>query len=190
MFDSLWLHGLQHTRLPCPSPSPRVCSNSCLLSQWCHPSISCSVAPFSSCLQSFPSSGSFPVSKLFASGGQWVMVKKWRVVWNWISSQNLRCGQWWLITQEGQQGSWWMSEVCAPVLCQLDAVFRVQLLECFSETRWPRSKLKTCSVDFPGGLVVESTCQCRSHRFDPWSRKIPHASEQLSLCTTTAEPVL
>ena len=56
--------------LPCPSPSPRACSNSCPLSQWCHPTISSSVAPFSSCLQSFPASGSFPVSQLFASGGQ------------------------------------------------------------------------------------------------------------------------
>ena len=62
-------HGLQHTRLPCPSLSPRVCSNSCLLSQWCHPTILWSVIPFSSCLQSFPASGSFPMSQLFASGG-------------------------------------------------------------------------------------------------------------------------
>ena len=56
-------------RLPCPSPSPRVCSNSCLLSRWCHPTISSSVTSFSSCPQSFPASGSFPVSWLFASGG-------------------------------------------------------------------------------------------------------------------------
>ena len=62
-------HGLQHTRLPCPSLSPRVCSNSCLLSKWCHPTILWSVIPFSSCLQSFPASGSFPMSQLFASGG-------------------------------------------------------------------------------------------------------------------------
>ena len=52
--DSLWPHGLQHARLPCPSPSPRVCSNSCPLTWWCHPTISSSVVPFSSCLQSFP----------------------------------------------------------------------------------------------------------------------------------------
>ena len=58
------------SRLPCPSLFPRVCSNSCLLSQWCHPSISCSVAPFSSCLQSFPASGSFPTIRLLASNGQ------------------------------------------------------------------------------------------------------------------------
>ena len=67
--DSLWLHGLQHTRIPCPSPTPRVYANSCPLSQWCHPTISSSVVPFS-CLQSFPASGSFPVSQFFTSGGQ------------------------------------------------------------------------------------------------------------------------
>ena len=70
MSDSLWAHGPQHTRLPCPKPSPRVYSNSCPLSQWCHPTISFSVVPFSSCLQSFPASGSFPMSQLFTSGGQ------------------------------------------------------------------------------------------------------------------------
>ena len=67
--DYLWPHGLQHARLPCP-PSPRVRSNSCPLSQWCHPTISSSVAPFFFCLQSFPASGFFPKSQLFASGGQ------------------------------------------------------------------------------------------------------------------------
>ena len=68
--DSLWPHGLQHARLPCPSPTPRACSNSCPLSWWHHSTISSSVIPFSSCLQSFPASGSFPVSQFFASGGQ------------------------------------------------------------------------------------------------------------------------
>ena len=72
--DSLWPHGLQHARPPCPSPTPGVYSNSCPLSWWCHPTISSSVVPFSSCLQSFPASGSFPVSHLFASGGQSVGV--------------------------------------------------------------------------------------------------------------------
>ena len=66
----LWPHGLQHARLPCPSPTPRACPNSCPLSQWCHPTISSSVIPFSSCLQSFPASESFPMSQFFASGGQ------------------------------------------------------------------------------------------------------------------------
>ena len=69
MSDSLWPHGLQHGRRLCPSLSLRVCSNSCSLNWWCHPPISSSVAPFSSCPQSFPASGSFPVSRLFASGG-------------------------------------------------------------------------------------------------------------------------
>ena len=68
--SSLPLRGLQHTMLPCPSLSPRAYSNSCLLSRWCHPTISTSVVPFSSCSQSFPASGSFPVSPFLASGGQ------------------------------------------------------------------------------------------------------------------------
>ena len=68
--DSLRPHGLQHARPPCPSPTPGVYSNSSPLSLWCHPTISSPVVPFSSRLQSFPASGSFPVSRLFASGGQ------------------------------------------------------------------------------------------------------------------------
>ena len=70
MSDFLWLHGLYHTRLPCPSPSPRAFSNSRPLSRWCHPTILSSVVPFYFCLQSFPASGSFPMSWLFISGGQ------------------------------------------------------------------------------------------------------------------------
>ena len=68
--DSLWPHGLQHARPPCPSPIPGVHSNSCPLSRWCHPAISSSVVPFSSCPQSLPESGSFPMSQLFAWGRQ------------------------------------------------------------------------------------------------------------------------
>ena len=70
MSDSLQPHGLQRNSLPCPSPTPGACSNSCPLNRWCHPTISSSVVPFSSCLQSFPASGSFQMSRLFASGGQ------------------------------------------------------------------------------------------------------------------------
>ena len=70
MSDSLWLHGLQDARLPCPSPSPGACSNSCPSSQWCHPTISSSVIPFFSCFQSCPASGSFQLSQFFTSGGQ------------------------------------------------------------------------------------------------------------------------
>ena len=72
--DSLRPHRLQHTRLPCPSPSPRACSNSCPSSRWYHPTISFSVILFSSCLQSFLVSGSFTVSQFFASGGQSIRV--------------------------------------------------------------------------------------------------------------------
>ena len=69
MSNSSWPHGLQHTRTPCPSPTPWVYSNSCPLSRWCHPTISSSVVPFS-CHQSFPESGFFQMSQLFSSGGQ------------------------------------------------------------------------------------------------------------------------
>ena len=74
MSDSLQPHGLQHARTPCPSPTTGVYSNSCPLSRWYHPTISSSVIPFSSCLQSFPASGSFQISQFFVSGGQSIEV--------------------------------------------------------------------------------------------------------------------
>ena len=70
MSNSLQLHELQHTRIPCPSPTPGACSNTCPSSRWCHPAISTSVITFSSCLQSLPASGSLPMSQFFTSGGQ------------------------------------------------------------------------------------------------------------------------
>ena len=70
VFNSLRPHGQQHSRPPCPSPTAGVYPNSCPLSRWCHPTISSSVIPFSSCPQTFPASGSFPMSQLFVSGGQ------------------------------------------------------------------------------------------------------------------------
>ena len=70
VYNSLWPHGLQHIRPPCPSPTPGAYSNSCPLNRWCHPTISSSVVPFSSSLQSFPASGSFQMSQFFASGAQ------------------------------------------------------------------------------------------------------------------------
>ena len=76
MSDSLWPHELKYTRLPCPSPTPRACSNSCPSSRWCCPTISLSVVPFSSCLQSFPASGPFPMSQFFAPGSQSIGVSK------------------------------------------------------------------------------------------------------------------
>ena len=74
LYLTLWPHGLQHSRLPCPSPTPGAYSNSCPSSQWCHPTISSSVIPFSSCLQSFPASGSFQMTQFFTSGGQSIEV--------------------------------------------------------------------------------------------------------------------
>ena len=71
---TLWPHGLQHSRPPCPLPTPRACSNSYPLNRWCHPTISSSVIPFSSHLQSFPTSRSFPISQFFPSGGQSIRV--------------------------------------------------------------------------------------------------------------------
>ena len=101
MSDSLWCYRLQHSRLPCPSPTPRACSNSCPLSWWGHPTISSSVIPFSSCLQSFPASGSFPMRQFFSSGGQSIGVsasasvlpmniQDWFPFWwtGWISLQS------------------------------------------------------------------------------------------------------
>ena len=70
MSDSLQPHGLQHARLLCTSPTPGACSNSCPSRRWCHPTISSSVIPFSSCFQSLPASESFPMSQCFTSGGQ------------------------------------------------------------------------------------------------------------------------
>ena len=72
--NSLWSHEPQHARPPCPSPTPRIHPNPCPLSRWCHPNISSSVIPDSSCLQSFPASGSFQMSQLLASGGQCIGV--------------------------------------------------------------------------------------------------------------------
>ena len=74
MSNSLWTHKLQHARLPCPFLSPRVCSNSCPLSRWCHPTISSFMTPFSSCPQCFLTSGFFPINQLFASGVGWSFI--------------------------------------------------------------------------------------------------------------------
>ena len=98
--NSLWPCESQHTRPPCPSPTPRVHPNPCPSSEWCHPTISSSVIPFPFCPQSFPASGSFPMSQLFASGGQSIGVsastsvlpmntQDWSLEWTvWISLQS------------------------------------------------------------------------------------------------------
>ena len=106
--NSLWPHELQHPRSPCPSPTPEALSNSCPSSWWCHPTISSSVVPFSSSLQSFPSSGSFPMSQFFTSGGQSIGVSALASVlpmniqdwfplgWTgWISLQSMGLSKYW-----------------------------------------------------------------------------------------------
>ena len=75
--DSLWPHGLQHARLPCPSPTPGAYLKSCPSSRWCHPTISSSVVPFSYCLQSFPASRSFPMTQFFTTGGRSIIGIHW-----------------------------------------------------------------------------------------------------------------
>ena len=93
MSDSLRPHEPQHARPPCPSPTPGVYPDSCPLSQWCHPTISSSVVPFSPCLQSFPASGSFQMSQLFAAGGQCISFQQfdgdrsWSELWGFIIFQ-------------------------------------------------------------------------------------------------------
>ena len=78
--DFLWPHGLQHARLPCPSPTPGACSNSCPSSRWCHPAISSSVIPFSSRLQSFPASWSFQMSQFFEAGSNYIWLLYWDII--------------------------------------------------------------------------------------------------------------
>ena len=89
MSNSLQPHGLQHARLPCLSPSPRVPSHLCPSSQWCHPNISSSVVPFSSCHQSFPASGSFPMSPFFTSGGKSLAFQPQHQSFQWIFRTDL-----------------------------------------------------------------------------------------------------
>ena len=86
MSDSLWPHGLQHARLSCPSPIPGACSNSCSLSWWCHPAISSSVMTFSSYLQSFPASGSFPVSQFSLTESRSIVSSHWQRVDQYTSN--------------------------------------------------------------------------------------------------------
>ena len=87
--DSLRPHESQHSRPPCPSPTPRVHPNSCALSRWCHPAISSSVVPFSSCPQSLPASGSFPMSQLFTWDGQSIGVSASNQSFQWTSRTDL-----------------------------------------------------------------------------------------------------
>ena len=147
MSDALRPHGLKHARLPLPSPSPWGCSNSYPLSHWCHPTISSSVAHFSSCPQSLPASGTFPMSRLFASGGQ-----------SWIFSFSI-CPS---------------NEYSGLISFRIDW-FDLFSRETVSKGIW-LMKLPD-SPDFPGGTgSKEPACQCRRRkrcRFNPCVRKNP-----------------
>ena len=128
MSDSLQPHGLHHSRLPYPSPSPGICSNSCPLSQWCHPTILSSVIPFSSFLQSFPASGCFLMSWLLASGGQSIGVSASASVLlmniqNWFP---LGWTAWISLQSKGLSRVFSNTSSKASILCCL-AFFKVQL---------------------------------------------------------------
>ena len=121
--DSLWPHEPGHTRPPCPSPTPGVYPNACPLSQWCHPTISSSVVPFSNCPQSFPASGSFQMSQLFTSGAQNIGVSASTSVLP-MNSQDWTPLGWtgWISLQ-----SRGLSRVCSNTTVQMHQLFGAQL---------------------------------------------------------------
>ena len=155
--DSLQTHGWQHARPPCPSLPPRACSNPCPLSQWCHPTISSSVMSFSSCCQSFPASGSFPMSQLFASGGQSIGVS--------ASTSVLPMN-----TQEWSPLGWtgWISLQSKG----LSRVFNTTV-----QKHQPSTNKTATTWDFPGGtLVKDPPCNAGdAGSILAWGTKIPHA---------------
>ena len=136
MSNSLQSHGLQHARLPCPSPSPGICSNSCLLSWWCHPTISSSVVPFSSCPQSFPASGSFPVSQLFVSGGHHIKSFSFSISPSskYLGLISLRIDLFDLLTVQGTLKSLLQHHSSKALVLWCSAFFIVQLLHSYITT--------------------------------------------------------
>ena len=137
--NSLWpYYGLQHTRLPCPSPSLRACSNSCPSSQWCHPTISSSVVPFSSHLQSFPASGSFQMSPFFVSGGRRIEASAWASVFP------IHIQDWFLLGLIGlilqSQG---LSRLFSYTTVQMHQFFGTQ------SSLWPNSHIHTWLLEKP-----------------------------------------
>ena len=115
--DSLPPHKLQHARLPCRLLSPWVCTNSCPLSQWCHPTISSSVPPFSSCLQSFPASESFPVRRLFVSSGQSRFLKPTETPKSWPLIVHFQEHGKYTHTETHVLSSWCVRTSCIPQVC-------------------------------------------------------------------------
>ena len=159
--DSLWPHGLQRTRPPCPSPTPRVYSDLCPSSRWCHPATSCAV-PFS-CLQSFPASGSFPVSQLFTSGGQSIGVSASASVLQWIFRTDFLYN-WlvWLLAVQWTLKSFLQHHSSKASILQHSAFFMVQLSHPYMTTgktttfaRWAFvSKVTSLLFNMLSGLVT------------------------------------
>ena len=139
MSDSLRPHGLLHTRLPCPSPTSRAYSNSCPLSWWCHPTISSSVIPFSSSLQSFPASGSFPVSQLFTSSGQSIGISAAASVLPKNIQDWFPLGRTGLISLQSKE----LSRVCSNNTFQKHQFFDAQL------SLWSNSNIHTWLLEKP-----------------------------------------
>ena len=137
--DSLQPHGLQHARLPCPSPIPRTCSNSCSSSQWCHPTISSSVVPFSFHLQSFPALRSFQMSQLFASGTRSIRVSASTEVLP-MNIQDWSPLRWtgWISLQ-----SKWLWRVFSNTIVQKHQFFNAQL------SLWSNSHIHTWLMERP-----------------------------------------
>ena len=135
--DSLRPHGLQHIRPPCPSLTPRVYSNSCPFSQWCHPTNSSSLVPFSSLLQSFPASGSFPMSQLFASGGQSIGASTSALPTNTQDWAPLGWTAWISLQSKG------LSRVFSNTTVQKHQFFGIQL------SLWPNSNIYTWLFERP-----------------------------------------
>ena len=128
IFDSLGPHELQHARPPCPSPAPRVYPNSCPSSRWCHPTISSSVVPFSSCLQSFPTSGSFQMSQLFTSGSQNIGVSASNQSFQWTPRTDFLRMDWLdLFAAQGPLKSLLQHHSSKASILQCSAFFIVQL---------------------------------------------------------------
>ena len=165
MSNCLWPHGLQHLRLPCPSLSPGVCSNSCPLSWWCHPTISSSVIPFSSCSQSFPASGSFPVSQLFASGGLSIEVSASTSVlpMNTQDCSSLGWTRWIFLQSKGTLKSLLQHHSSKASILRLSAFFIVQLLHPYMTTEKTIALTRQTFV----GKVVYSNIQLVNLLFGP-----------------------
>ena len=148
MSNSLQPHESQHTRVPCPSLSPRVCSNSCLLGQWCHPIIPSSATPFSSCPQSFPALGSFPMSWLFTSDGQSIGASAS------VLPMNIQC--WFPLGLTG-----------------LISLLSKELTRVLSSTSVQKHQFKTSLVKW---LRLHASTAGSMGSFYDWGTKIPHAS--------------